>query len=587
MSEDKKSKRRFYIIPFVSFYESKNMSLLDFSDDIFLDIFDYFYFSEILYSFYDLMRYNHRFNELINTRLRSINLSKIDLRFMSKSQFLSTCRYIKSQPKYFEKIHHLILSNEYTFGQIRLLLSQISFDQLTNLKKLTLIQPALDEYHILFPTILSPLTHLTLENPECDDEGRIILIDEMNELIELNITSKYSVQFRSQYNRIERLTISQYNLIDLIGFSTFFPNLHYLDITLFGTEVDLTQIHIPLLTVLKLRSYDVQHQLCEKFVENLLQLRELFYSNNIDGTNTYVVDGYRCQTFVERLPLLEKFEIDLNLFNIEETDICEVAGSFQTEFYLSKDWNIVCESPPNSTSFHVYSVPLPPSTELHTTTDSLVSSPVLPVDDCYTHIHYLGLNMTSNWPSVTRFYPNVDTLELSQLNHSKMIPTFSILSYLNKSIFLSNLRKLILPSPCHFDQTFLRHLLQQSATNIRNLDISCNYLIELIKSDMLESPLPIRILTLRDDYLSLNDRKIFMDFFQSNLQCLELYLQNNPSLPETIQLFLDQFQSLYSLDVLLNDPISMLIHVQLCQMIQQRPQVGAELRPMNIRIWQK
>ena len=562
------------------------MSLFDFSDQILLDIFDHLYYSEVIYSFYELMRDNSRLNELITQHLRSIYLSKIDFRYMTKSQFLFTCRLIKSQPNCFEKIHHLILSNEYTFGQIRLLVSQITFDQMINLKKLTLIQPALDEYHILFPSKVSPLTHLTIEDPECDDEGRVILIDEMNELVELTITSKYSIQFRSQYDRIERLTISQFNIIDLIGFSTFFPNLHYLDITLIGTEADLTQIQLPLLTVLKLRSYDVQHDLCEKFLENLLELKELFYSNDIDGRTTYIVDGYRCQAFLERLPQLEKFEIDINLYQTEFTDICEVAASFQTKFYLSKNWNIVCESSPHTNDYHVYSIPLSSSVELYLSTDSLISSSVLPVDDAYTHVHHLGLNITPNWPLVTRFYPDVHILELSQMNHSKMIPTYSILSYLNKSMFLTNLRKLILPSPCPFDQLLLRHVLQ-SAPNIRILDISCNYLLELIRSNVLQPPLPIRILTLRDDYLALTDQKIFVDFFQLNLQCLSLLLQNNTFLPETIQLFLDHFQSLYSLDVLVNDSISMLIHVQLCQMIQQRPQVGAELRPTNIRIWQK
>ena len=194
------------------------MSLLDFADDIFLQIFDHLYFTETIHSFYELIRYHPRISSLFNKCLRTIHLSKIDLRMMTKSECLFACRLIKSQPNFSEQIHHLILSNEYTFGQIHFLLSQIAFDQLTNLKQLTLIQPALDEYHILFPTVVAPLTHLTLENPECDDEGRIILIDELNELIELNITSKYSVQFRSQYDRIERLTISQYNVIDLIGF---------------------------------------------------------------------------------------------------------------------------------------------------------------------------------------------------------------------------------------------------------------------------------------------------------------------------------------------------------------------------------
>ena len=39
-----------------------------------------------------------------------------------------------------------------------------------------------------------------------------------NELIELTIQSKYSVQFRSQYCRVEKLIISHVNLIDLIVF---------------------------------------------------------------------------------------------------------------------------------------------------------------------------------------------------------------------------------------------------------------------------------------------------------------------------------------------------------------------------------
>ncbi|CAF4398735.1 unnamed protein product, partial [Rotaria magnacalcarata] len=71
--------------------------------------------------------------------------------------------------------------------------------------------------------------------------------------------------------------------------------------------------------------------------------------------------------------------------------------------------------------------------------------------------------MTSNWPLVTRFFPNIKSLELVQEDHSKMIPPHSILSYLNKSMFLSKIRKLILPYPCHFDDTLLRSLLQQSA----------------------------------------------------------------------------------------------------------------------------
>ncbi|CAF4412781.1 unnamed protein product, partial [Adineta steineri] len=161
--------------------------------------------------------------------------------------------------------------------------SHISFDQIKNLKKLHLIQPALDEYHILFPTKPSQLTHLILENPECNDNDRIILIDEMEELIELNIISEYSIQFRSQYPRLEKLILSQINLIDLIGFRTFFPNLHYLDITLTGTDIDFDQISIPLLTVLKLRSFNVQHDICENFLLNLPQLRELYYSNEIDS----------------------------------------------------------------------------------------------------------------------------------------------------------------------------------------------------------------------------------------------------------------------------------------------------------------
>ncbi|UJR33579.1 hypothetical protein I4U23_021016 [Adineta vaga] len=464
---------------------------------------------------------------------------------------------------------------------------QISFDQLIHLKTLHLIQPALDEYHILFPTKSTQLTQLIVENPECDDNGRIILIDEMDELIQLTIQSEYFIQFRSQYNRVEKLILKQLNFLDLIGFSTFFPNLHYLDITLTSTDIDLTQIHLPLLTILKLRSSNVPHDSCEDFLANLLQLRELYYSNEIDCRYLSIIDGYRCQTLIERLPLLELFELDLYLYNTHSTDICEITASFQNSFYLSKNWNIVCESRPNSNNFHIYSIPFEPCFELDIATDNLVSSPVLPIDDPYGNVRNLKLNMTSNWPLVTRFFPNITSLELSQLNHSRMIPTVSVISYLNKSMFLSKIHKLILPSPCHFDDTLLCYLLQQSAPNIINLDISCHYLLRLIKEKKLQPPLPIRMLTLRDDYLPLKDQNIFMEFFKSSLQCLTVYLQNNQSLSEAIRIFLDEFQILFSIDILLYDPVSMLIHVQLCQMLQQRPEVSAELRPMNIRIWQK
>lgn len=563
------------------------MSLLDLSDKIFLEIFDYLYLTEIIYSFHDIMCQHPRLHDLITNQLRSVNISKVDFRLMTKSQFLYACEQIKAQANYAERIQDLTLSNEYTFGQIRLFLSHISFDQLTNIRKLTLIQPALDEYHILFPTRLAQLTHLTLENPECDDDEKIILIDEMNDLVELTIKSDYTVQFRSQYNRVEKLFVSHVDIVDLIGLSTFFPNLNYLDITLFGNETELIEIQIPLLTVLKLRSYDVIHELCEKFLSNFPQLKQLYYSNEIDCTKQDYIDGSTCRKFLERLPLLELFEIDVYLYYTEYTNICELAASFQNEFYLSKNWNIVCESPPQTKDYHIYSVPLPEQTDFYITSDSLVSSAVLPIDDCYRNVQYLGLDMTLNWPVVTRFYPHINTLELTQTNHSQMIPTVSILSYLNKSMFLSNLEKLILPSPCHFDDTLLRYLLQQSALNIKNLDISCHYLLHLIKTNILQPPLPIHILTLRDDYLPNKDRQIFIEFFRSSLHCLTLFLQNHASLSETIEMFLDQFQHLFSLDVLVHDPISMLIHVQLCQMIQQRPHVGAELRPTNIRIWQK
>lgn len=563
------------------------MSLLILPDEVLLDIFDYLYFYEIIYSFYDLMPDNHRIHDLINNRLRSVNLSKLDLSFMTKSQFMFICRYIRSKEHLIEGIHSLTLSNDYTIGEIRLFSSQIPYERMINLKKLKLIRPALDEYNLLFRTTPSQLTHLILEDPECDDDNRIILIDEMNDLIELTINSSYSVQFRSEYSRVEKLIVNQFNLIDTIGFSTFFPNLHYLDITLVSMDIDFHEVHIPLLTVLKLRSYTVEHAVCEKFLSDLLQLRELYYSNEIECTQTFTFDGYQCQSLIERLPLLEKFEIDVNVFAADSTDICEITASFQNSFYLSKNWNILCETITNSNDYHIYSVPLPPATEFDITTDSLVSSAVLPVDDSYANVEYLRLNMTSNWPLVTRLFSNVKTLELLQLNHSTMIPAVSILAYLNKSLFLSKIRKLVIPSPCHFEDSLIRCLLQQSAPHIDTLDISCNQLLNLIKTNMLQAPLSIRILILRDDYLRSEDLNVFIEFFHSSLNCLSLYLENNNLLPNIIQEFLDRFHFLYGLHVLFNDPISMLIHVQLCQLIQARPQASAELRPISIRIWQK
>ena len=563
------------------------MSLLIFPDEVLLDIFDYLSFTEIIAAFYETMLHNRRIQNLINNQLRAMHVSSIDLRSMTKSQFLHTCRTLRSQENVCEKIHSLTLSNEETFGQIRLFTTHLPLDQMVHLKQLTLIRPSLDEYHILFPTHVSSLTHLTLQYPECDDDGRVILIDEMADLIELTVRSEASVQFRSEYNRVERLTISQLNLIDLIGFSTFFPNLRYLDLTLTGTDMDLNQIHIPLLSVLKLRAWKVSHELCEKFVRQLPQLRELFYSNDVQWTRNSLVDGYRFQKLIEHMPLLELFEIDVHLVKTQSTDICELAASFQNPFYLSKNWNIVCESRPNSSDFHIYSIPISNTLKLEIAADSFVSSAVLPVDNPHARVNYLRLNMTSNWPLVTRFFPNVDTLELLQINASKVIPALSILSYLNKSMFLSQIRKLILPSPCHFDGVLLNYLLQQSAPNINHLDVSCQYLLGLIKTNAVQSPLPIRTLILRNDDLPLDDTDVFIEFFKTQLHCLSLNLPNNESTPHTIELFLDRCQALYSFDVFFNDALPMSLHVQLCKMLQQRPQTGAELRPTNIRIWQK
>ena len=562
------------------------MSSLLLLDAILLDVFDYLYFTEIIQGFFDIMCHNSHIHELIHSRLRAVHLSKVDLRAMTKSQFRYICRCLREREHSLEKIQHLTLSNRHTFGQIRLLLSQLSFEQMINLKHLTLIEPSLDEYHILFPTQVSQLTHLTLENPGGDDNDQVQLIDEMNDLIVLSVRSASSVQFRCEYPRVETLIVSQLNFIDLIGLSTFFPNLRHLDVTLVGTEIDFNQIRIPLLSTLKLRTVNVSHDLCEKFLVNFLQLREVFYSNRIACTKTSRFHGYRCQTLLERLPLLEQFEINVYLFNVQAMDICELAASFQSSFYLSKKWNIVCESRAGSNDFHVYSVPMPDLTELDTATDSLVSSAVLPIDDPYAHVEHLKLDVTSNWPLVTRFFPNVHSLELSQVHFSRMIPTLSIVSYLNKSLFLSKLRRLILPSPCHFDDPLLHHLLQQSAPNIDQLDISCYHFLRLIKTNILQSPLSIRQLTLRDDYLPLTHTPIFIEFFKTNLNCLSLFLPNSAALPETMQSLLDGCQHLYSLHVRLTDPISMLIHVQLCQMIQKRTDASAELCPTSIRIWQ-
>ena len=563
------------------------MSLLIFPDEVLLDIFDYLSFTEIIAAFYETMLYNRRIQNLINSRLRAMHVSTIDLRSMTKSQFLHTCRTLRSQENVCEKIRSLTLSNEYTFGQIRLFTTHMPLDQMVYLKRLTLIRPSLDEYHILFPTHVSSLTHLTLQYPESNDDGRVILIDEMPDLIELTVRSDASVQFRSEYNRVERLTVSELNLIDLIGFSTFFPNLRYLDITLTGTDMDLNQIQIPLLSVLKLRAWKVSHDVCEKFIRQMPHLRELFYSNDVQWAKNALVDGYRCQKLIESLPLLEAFEIDLYLAKTQAIDICELAASFQNPFYLSKNWNIICETRPNSNDFHVYSIPTSNISNLEIAADSFVSSAVLPVDDPHGHVNYLKLNMTPNWPLVTRFFPNVDTLELFQINSAKVIPTLSILSYLNKSMFLSKLRKLILSSPCHFDGTLLNYLLQQSAPNINHLDVSCQYLLRLIKTNALQSPLPIRTLILRHDDLRSDDTDVFIEFFKAQLQCLSLHLPNNESASGTIELFLDQCQALYSFNVFFTDALSMSSHVQLCKMLQQRPQTGAELRPTNIRIWQK
>lgn len=563
------------------------MSLLLFPDEVLLDIFDYLSFTELIRTFYEIMSQNQRIQQLISQRLRSVYLSEVDLRDMTKSQFLFLGRFIRSKDEFCERIRFLTLSNRYTFGEIRLFLSLIPFDRLSNLKCLTLIEPTLDEYRILFPNIVSSLTHLILEYPESDEEDRVVLIDEMPELIELTIRSNGSVQFRSQYDRLEKLVVSRVNLIDLIGFSTFFPNLHYLDLTILGAQMDYNQIKIPLLTVLKLRSEDVEHESCEKFIRQFPQLRELFYSNHIDCAENSLVDGQVMERLLQSLPLLEVFGIDLHLYEAQKTDICQLVATFQTPFFLSKHWNIVCECKPNARDFHVYSLPISDLPKLEISTESLVSSAVVPIDDPFSDVTHLRINMTSNWPLVTRFFSNVQTLELFQSNSSSVIPSLSILSYLNKSMFLSKLRKLILLHPCRFEDVLLRHLLQQSATSIEYLDVPCQYFLRLIKTNVLQAPLPVRFLILRHDYLPAEDVEVFLEFFQNSLKGLSLYLPNNESITEILELFLDRFVLLYSLNIHFNDSLSMLGHVEICKVIQRRPQVGAELRPTNIRIWQK
>ncbi|CAF0832429.1 unnamed protein product [Didymodactylos carnosus] len=338
------------------------INLLSLSNDLFYEIFDYLDVYDIYYSFGDL-----------NKRLDSIIQNKSHLHaHITSSNFDCYLNYILpivqnrlislkfeipfDKIKLFTSIYPLNQFNRLYSLSLKIISTSASDDNLlllviAILKQLSFLKYLLsltfdfstsfykDRFSILalILSYLPKLKYLSCDINSCEYFERLIL----NEIEEIKIF---------EYYYLETLKINLIDINHLLKFINCFPKLKHLSLHIcsvfsqHGTILSLPHVKINcLLSEIKYLNLNAFH-ISFHHIQQLLKLCPNLIVFTFSSKNWIFIDGEDWMKLLSIFKLI-KFRLYINTFfrPTVKIDIYRIQKTFQTQFWLEKNWHILCD----------------------------------------------------------------------------------------------------------------------------------------------------------------------------------------------------------------------------------------------------
>ncbi|CAF1463077.1 unnamed protein product [Didymodactylos carnosus] len=295
-------------------------------------------------TFYNL---NKRFNSILNDVHVSIGL-KCN---MSKALFDQYCHKILNHKQRRQQIFYLKLSNTRTFGQIELFMKNCSIESFSHLRSLIITNASLAVLKVAASKLkyLKYLNYVSVKRPEpgssLEEEEYYIY----NTIFAHESLKKCSLlEFDDMIGRIhpdmtstlECLSVDVHDKHDLVNLIYSLPKIKRLAVTCDSTSSNRFVLRHPFipfgpsLRYFHLAGGDILFEEVELLVKEFHQIQEFsFFSGSSDFLNA------SCwQNLLSTMPLLIKFRLHVNIFNVQSSIITPLLASFHTEYWLRRKW---------------------------------------------------------------------------------------------------------------------------------------------------------------------------------------------------------------------------------------------------------
>ncbi|CAF1074809.1 unnamed protein product [Adineta ricciae] len=575
-------------------------------DEILLDVISYLKPYDIYHSLHNL---NNRLNSIINDFQLNFHL---DISHIAKREYDYCLLSILSLPSVLCRLHSLHISNDETYGAIALFIREYPSLTIPSLRSLSLLDATTSQIKSLLVRLspqletLSIVTNRTIDMNDKRFICQYLLKHSTLRSYRLSLCDGVdcdeTILSHSSRNRLETISIDLSYFQNILSLLSFIPNVKRLTININqqkyynqdynAAAFDMIRLYVPVQLSyfnLNLRFSNVEFEHIEQLLNCLVNLKHLCCSS----FRAELVDGYRWERVLKRLPLLRRFECVMTTYIYHSLDLNLISQSFQTSFWKENNWSVICDYFQCLSRLTIYTIPfyknlfistLNGSQPLNDTDDQSVL-----LENAYDKVTHLKVSVQGLYSETTpiRKFRYVTSLSIcdgeSYSDHSNS----SLVSYLSSTIDLTKIRHLKLYSLLSGHTLFA---LLCKAPNIHCLSSSYHNLLQMINDfgdvwlcwllNMM-----IKKLTLSYGRLTLSIVDQFVELF-SNVEHLSLCMNmDDVDFQEILLKLIQNFKHLSSIRIRLAGKLTEHFQVQTLTWLSTNAELHSEFNDNFLDIW--
>ncbi|CAF0732112.1 unnamed protein product [Adineta steineri] len=572
-------------------------------DEILLDVIGFLKPYDIYYTLHNL---NNRFNSIINDFQLNFHLN---ISHISKSEYDYCLSSILPLPSVLLRLHSLHISNDETYGAIALFIRQYPTLTIPSLRSLTLIDATTTQIKFFLVRLSQQLENLSIVTNRTIDMNdkrficQYILKHKHLRSCRLSLCDGVdcdeTILSNSINNQLENIIIDLSYFQNILTLLSYISNVKRLTINLnqqkyYNQDYDAAAFDIVRLCIptqlsyfnLNLRFSNVEFEHIEQLLNCLVNLKHLCCSS----FRAELVDGYRWERVLERLPLLRRFQCVMTTYIYHSLDLNLISQSFQTSFWKDKNWTVLCDYFQCLSRLTIYTIPFYKNLFISTLngSQSLDDKNIL-LDNAFNKVTHLKVSVQGLYSDSTpvRKFGFVTSLSLcdgeSYSDHSNS----SLVSYLTSTIDLTKIRHLKLYSLLSGHTLFS---LLCKAPNINCLSSSYHNLLQMINDfgdvwlcwllNMM-----IKKLTLSYGRLTLSIVDQFIELF-SNIEHLSLCMNmDDVDFQEILLKLIQNFKHLSSIRIRLAGKLTDQFQIQTLTWLSNNQQLHSEFNDNFLDIW--